>query len=74
MAGGHKAIFNAKEGVEDNYEEGARSIMRLRPTKRDIVVGVSASGMTQFVRGALTRAGSCPTISAKRSATVCRAR
>jgi N-acetylmuramic acid 6-phosphate etherase len=56
MAGGRDAIFSAKEGVEDNYEEGARSIMRLRPTKRDIVVGVSASGMTQFVRGALTRA------------------
>src|SRR5215510_12680553 len=56
MAGGREAIFNAKEGVEDNYEEGARSIMRVRPTKRDIVVGVSASGMTQFVRGALTRA------------------
>ena len=56
MAGGRSAIFNAKEGVEDNYEEGARSIMRLRPTKRDVVVGVSASGMTQFVRGALTRA------------------
>jgi N-acetylmuramic acid 6-phosphate etherase len=56
MAGGRDAIFTAKEGVEDNYEEGARSIMRLRPTKRDIVIGVSASGMTQFVRGALTRA------------------
>src|SRR5438552_5285986 len=56
MAGGRGAIFAAKEGVEDNYEEGARSIMRVRPTKRDIVVGVSASGMTQFVRGALTRA------------------
>src|SRR5215471_8716130 len=56
MAGGREAIFNAKEGVEDNYEEGARSIMRLRPAKRDIVIGVSASGMTQFVRGALTRA------------------
>src|SRR6476646_918866 len=56
MAGGRDAIFNAKEGVEDNYEEGARSIMRLRPAKRDIVIGVSASGMTQFVRGALTRA------------------
>src|SRR6266849_6621903 len=27
MAGGRGAIFNAKEGVEDNYEEGARSIM-----------------------------------------------
>src|SRR6476620_7211867 len=56
MAGGRDAIFSAKEGVEDNYEEGARSIMRLRPAKRDIVIGVSASGMTQFVRGALTRA------------------
>jgi len=56
MAGGRDAIFAAKEGVEDNYEEGARSITRLRPTKKDIVVGVSASGMTQFVRGALTRA------------------
>jgi N-acetylmuramic acid 6-phosphate etherase len=56
MAGGRDAIFNAKEGVEDNYEEGARSVMRLRPTKRDLVIGVSASGMTQFVRGALTRA------------------
>jgi N-acetylmuramic acid 6-phosphate etherase len=56
MAGGRDAIFAAKEGVEDNYEEGARSITRLRPTKKDIVIGVSASGMTQFVRGALTRA------------------
>jgi N-acetylmuramic acid 6-phosphate etherase len=56
MAGGRDAIFAAKEGVEDNYEEGARSITRLHPTKKDIVIGVSASGMTQFVRGALTRA------------------
>jgi N-acetylmuramic acid 6-phosphate etherase len=56
MAGGRDAIFAAKEGVEDNYEEGARAITRLRPTKKDVVIGVSASGMTQFVRGALTRA------------------
>ena len=56
MAGGHRATFAATEGVEDNYEEGARAISRLRPTKSDIVVGVSASGMTQFVLGALTRA------------------
>jgi N-acetylmuramic acid 6-phosphate etherase len=55
-AGGREAIFTAKEGVEDNYEEGIRAINRLRPTKKDVVVGVSASGMTQFVRGALTRA------------------
>jgi N-acetylmuramic acid 6-phosphate etherase len=56
MAGGKGALIKAREGVEDNYEEGARSVNRLRPTKRDVVIGVSASGMTQFVRGALTRA------------------
>jgi len=56
MAGGKNALLRAKEGVEDNYEEGARSINRLRPTNRDVVIGVSASGMTPFVRGALTRA------------------
>src|SRR6478672_6995236 len=56
MAGGKNAFLRAKEGVDDNYEEGARSIMRLHPGKKDVVIGVSASGMTQFVRGALTRA------------------
>ena len=56
MAGGKGALVKSREGVEDNYEEGARSINRLRPTKKDAVIGVSASGITQFVRGALTRA------------------
>jgi N-acetylmuramic acid 6-phosphate etherase len=56
MAGGQDAVFRAKEGVEDNYEEGARSISRLRLNQRDVVIGVSASGMTPFVRGGLTRA------------------
>ena len=56
MAGGKGAILKAKEGAEDNYEEGARQISRLQPTRRDVVIGVSASGMTSFVRGALTMA------------------
>jgi N-acetylmuramic acid 6-phosphate etherase len=56
MAGGKGAILKAKEGSEDNYEEGARQITRLQPTRRDVVIGVSASGMTPFVRGALTSA------------------
>jgi N-acetylmuramic acid 6-phosphate etherase len=56
MAGGKDAMLTPREGVDDNYEEGARSINRFRPTSRDVVIGVSASGMTQFVRGALTRA------------------
>jgi N-acetylmuramic acid 6-phosphate etherase len=56
MAGGQDAVFRPREGVEDNHEEGARAITRLKPSKKDVVIGVSASGMTQFVRGALTKA------------------
>jgi len=56
MAGGKGALVKSKEGVEDQYEEGARAINRLRPSKNDVVIGVSASGMTQFVLGGLTRA------------------
>jgi N-acetylmuramic acid 6-phosphate etherase len=56
MAGGRNAFLRTKEGAEDNYEEGARAIQRLKPSKKDVVVGVSASGMTPYVRGGLTRA------------------
>jgi N-acetylmuramic acid 6-phosphate etherase len=56
MAGGKNAFVRAKEGAEDNYEEGAKAVTRLDPTKKDVVIGVSASGMTPFVRGALTAA------------------
>ncbi len=56
IAGGKSAMVQAREGVEDDYEEGARSVARLRLNARDVVVGVSASGMTPFVRGALSRA------------------
>lgn len=56
MAGGQDAVFRTREGAEDNFEEGARSMARLRVTRRDVVIGVSASGMSLFVRGALTGA------------------
>lgn len=56
IAGGQNAMLRSREGVEDHYEEGARAITRLRPAKHDVMIGVSASGMTQFVLGALTRA------------------
>ena len=56
MAGGQDAIVKPKEGVEDHYEDGSRAVNRLRPSRHDVVIGVSASGMTQFVLGALTRA------------------
>jgi N-acetylmuramic acid 6-phosphate etherase len=56
MAGGQDAAFKTRGGVEDKFEEGARSMARLRVSKKDVVIGVSASGITQFVRGALTAA------------------
>lgn len=56
MAGGKQAVFHTKEGVEDNYEEGTRAVSRLHVSRKDVVIGVSASGMTPFVRGTFTRA------------------
>jgi N-acetylmuramic acid 6-phosphate etherase len=56
IAGGRDALVKSREGVEDDYEEGARAVGRLRPAGKDVVIGVSASGITPFVRGALSRA------------------
>jgi N-acetylmuramic acid 6-phosphate etherase len=56
MAGGRGAVHRAKEGVEDDGPAGDRALGRLRLGKRDVVIGVSASGVTPFVRGALLRA------------------
>ena len=56
LPGGRNGFFHPREGVEEDHAQGARAIGRLLPTKRDVLIGVSASGMTPFVRGALTRA------------------
>jgi N-acetylmuramic acid 6-phosphate etherase len=56
IAGGRNAFLQTTVDIEDHYEDGARAITRIHPSRRDVVIGVSASGMTQFVRGALTRA------------------
>jgi N-acetylmuramic acid 6-phosphate etherase len=58
LAGGRSAVYRAKEGAEDDAVAGARAILRLKPTANDVVVGVSASGVTPFVRGAMARAKS----------------
>jgi N-acetylmuramic acid 6-phosphate etherase len=56
MAGGPSAVQKAKEGVEDDGAEGDRMLRRLRPRRTDVVIGISASGITPFVRGAVARA------------------
>jgi N-acetylmuramic acid 6-phosphate etherase len=54
IAGGPRAVFRAREGAEDRSEEGRRAAGGLRPG--DLAIGVSASSVTPFVRGALERA------------------
>lgn len=68
MAGGPKALASASDVNEDSPELGQRDIARRRPTRKDIVIGVSASGSTPYVvgaveyaraRGAMTAAITC---------------
>jgi N-acetylmuramic acid 6-phosphate etherase len=54
MAGGRSAVFRAREGAEDARREGERRAARAG--FGDLVIGVSASGVTPFVRGALAGA------------------
>ena len=56
MAGGKAAVHQAKEGVEDDERAGGRALAALKPSRKDLVIGISASGVTPFVRGALARA------------------
>ena len=52
MAGGPKALASASDVNEDSPELGQRDIARRRPTRKDIVIGISASGRTPYVIGA----------------------
>ena len=54
MAGGEGAVFRAVEGAEDDEENGRKEGSALRPP--DLLVGISASSVTPFVRGALAAA------------------
>jgi N-acetylmuramic acid 6-phosphate etherase len=54
IAGGPRAVFRAREGAEDRGDEGTRAGDRARPG--DLAIGVSASSVTPFVRGALEAA------------------
>jgi N-acetylmuramic acid 6-phosphate etherase len=57
MAGGPDALTRPIEGAEDDATAGAGQIDRLAVTGQDAVVGISASGRTPFVLGALAEAG-----------------
>jgi N-acetylmuramic acid 6-phosphate etherase len=53
IAGGRRALTRAAEGVEDSASRGARDLAARQIGPHDVVIGVSASGNTPYVLGAL---------------------
>lgn len=56
IAGGERALRHAVEGAEDDFEGGGREIKVRGCSRRDVVIGIAASGTTPFVWGALCQA------------------
>jgi len=65
IAGGTEAIFRAQEGAEDSVAGGAKDMAAHEVKAKDVVVGLTASGRTPYVAGALAyaRKQGAPTIS-----------
>ena len=53
IAGGRRAIERAVEGAEDSPRNAERDLRARGLRNRDVVVGITASGTTPYVRGAL---------------------
>ncbi len=56
IAGGQPALWRSVEGAEDRTEAGGRAVEFRGVNRRDVVVGIAASGTTPFVWGALGEA------------------
>jgi N-acetylmuramic acid 6-phosphate etherase len=53
MAGGVRALSRAVEADEDSRELGVREMRKQKPGKRDVVIGIAASGRTPFTVAAV---------------------
>ncbi|HJY54037.1 MAG TPA: N-acetylmuramic acid 6-phosphate etherase [Candidatus Udaeobacter sp.] len=58
IAGGATALYRSVEGAEDEENAGALAVDERGVKAADVVIGITASGRTPFVLGALTRAKS----------------
>ncbi len=56
IAGGERAFVKAVEGAEDSRELGREDLVNIKLEKRDIVIGIAASGRTPYVLGGLAYA------------------
>ncbi len=68
IAGGSKALGAAVEADEDSRARGRKAIAKKKPTNKDVVVGIAASGRTPFTIAAIEYAR---THSARTVAVVC---
>jgi N-acetylmuramic acid 6-phosphate etherase len=58
IAGGVSALYRSAEGAEDDESVGALTLDEHKIKGPDVVIGITASGRTPFVLGALARAKS----------------
>lgn len=56
IAGGDKAIRKAVEFAEDDEKQGWKDLKAYKITKKDVLIGIAASGSTPYVVGALKEA------------------
>ncbi|MFC6315342.1 N-acetylmuramic acid 6-phosphate etherase [Lapidilactobacillus achengensis] len=56
IAGGPQAMFHAQEGAEDSEALGREDLKKINLTEMDTVVGITASGRTPYVIGAINYA------------------
>src|SRR5438270_1439449 len=57
IAGGEKALGRAVEADEDSAELSQRDLAKLRPSKKEVVIGIAASGRTPYMISAVEYAG-----------------
>lgn len=53
MAGGRKALATPVEANEDSRALGQRDLAKKKPSKKDVVIGIAASGRTPYTLAAL---------------------
>ena len=56
IAGGDKALRHSIEGAEDDKKEALKHLNQFKPTKKDVIVGISATGNPQYVLTVLEEA------------------
>ena len=64
IAGGKEAMVKAVEGAEDSKELARQDLMNVQLCKKDVVIGIAASGRTPYVIEALEYANELGAISA----------